>query len=1265
MRKVIVQLMHSVDNLKIANAEMIVAQNWDMGMLPGQPISKRVVPPKMDQMLADPAFNTPAPVKILLGAGVVAKISQWGKTIRNRGFTFQPTSLGVLVFGGNVYENAATAGALVEKEDDIKLTQLVERFWQLDDIPLKRMRTIEQEECEDMFIKTYQRTAVGQYVVNIPMRRTSGTFGSSETTALRRFLALERRFEKDETLRLAYIQGMREMISAGHLKEVSRLASGWCYYVPHHAVTTKFRIVFDGSCKTDQGISINDIQLVGEKLQEDLFGLILRFRMHRIGITADIKKMYLQVHVSENQWDLQRVFWREDCSTDIKSYWLTRITFGMASAPHSAVRAMIQCAKDEGWRDPEAAKKIQGDFYMDDCLTGADNEANAQALCVGMSSILEAGGFPLRKWQSNVPHVLPSEPEVSHGDVSLGHDAESTVLGLRWAHDHDELKYKFRPRSREEQRLTKRDILRQTAEVFDPCGFVGPVMIVSKTILQDLHKEKVGWDDKVPEHMEKRWLEWQTKLVTLTHLRIPRWYGTSPSVTYSLHGFADASTVAYGAVVYIRLEEPGRTSCKLMASKSRVAPIKTMTIPRLELCSAVLAVKLMEVVKESCRLPGCKTTFWSDSAIVLYWMRKDSDSLKPFVNNRIQTITRKSEGCEWRHIAGSENPADCVSRGISPEALQKHNLWWHGPPWLQEDCQKWPRGLPELTKHIQEGLNVEIKSNWMDSTINHGYRERLKGFVGATTLKMSSADGEREALSSTSTLRRAVRRTAWLWRFINNCRSTNKNMGELTAAEEEQALITLIKEEQGVYYQVELKVLQESGQIPKTSQILKLNPILIAGIVRVGGRLENSLCSEDQKHPIILPDVSHLAKLLIGDAHQLTFHGGYQVMAATLRQRFWIVNLRRAIKTSLSRCIPCIRQRQKVGEQIMGSLPADRVRPNAAFQTSGVDYAGPFEVKARSGKCKIMEKKYVAVFVCMVTKAVHLELVENLSTAAFIAAFHRFTSLRGSCTQLWSDNGTGFVGAAKQLGKMVSSWAETDSESFKELCELRVKWNFITPSAPHQGGLWEAAVRSMKYHLRRVVGKQTLDGDHFRTLLAQISAILNSRPLSALSTDSEDLDFLTPGHFIIGRSMKQMFGPRLDESPRNALKRYEMTQHMSQCFWKHWRASYLNDLQQRTKWITPQRNAEVGDLVLIKEDNLPPTLWKTARIIKTTPGADGLVRNVELRVPEKKQTLCRAIQKLVFLPFDKVEEMDSALGEQARRTTSPIESDGGGLNTHC
>ncbi len=330
------------------------------------------------------------------------------------------------------------------------------------------------------------------------------------------------------------------------------------------------------------------------------------------------------------------------------------------------------------------------------------------------------------------------------------------------------------------------------------------------------------------------------------------------------------------------------------------------------------------------------------------------------------------------------------------------------------------------------------------------------------------------------------------------------------------------------------------------------------------------------------------------------------------------------------KCVPCAKAKAVIGQQQMGSLPKARVTPRRPFLYSGVDFAGPFSIKLSKGRGVKSFKGYMAVFVCLSTKAVHLEAVSGLSTEDFIACYRRFVSRRGISSHLYSDCGTNFIGADKEFKKMMKN-AEEDFKM--QLSTIGTTWVFNPPSAPHQGGLWEAAVKSAKYHLKRVVGNRILTYDEFTTLLCNVEACLNSRPLCPLSSEPTNNDALTPGHFLISQPLMSIPEGDLTTLPENRLSHWQQVQQMTQHFWNRWRNEYLSTLQQRQKWRREQKNFAVGDLVIIKEDNIPPAKWKLGRVIKTHPGADRLVRKATVKTSIGELT--RPIVKLcIILPHD-------------------------------
>jgi hypothetical protein len=314
----------------------------------------------------------------------------------------------------------------------------------------------------------------------------------------------------------------------------------------------------------------------------------------------------------------------------------------------------------------------------------------------------------------------------------------------------------------------------------------------------------------------------------------------------------------------------------------------------------------------------------------------------------------------------------------------------------------------------------------------------------------------------------------------------------------------------------------------------------------------------------------------------------------------------------------------------MGQLPAERVTPDSVFSKVGVDYAGPVYIKLGATRRPTIIKAYVAVFVSLSVKAVHIEAVSDLTTEAFLACLRRFVSRRGKPASIWSDHGTNFIGAARVLTDLYRFLRQPGTEeAVTDFCTSQgIVWDFIPERAPHFGGLWEAAVKSLKKHLARIVGNAKLNFEELSTVLCQIEACLNSRPLVPLPNDEDGIEALTPGHFLIGRPLEAI--PNSDIDNRlTALRRWQLCQSLLQHFWKRWSSEYLVTLQRLHKWHRPTHNLTVGDVVILREDTFVPMRWPMARIVKTHTGADGLVRVVTLKT--STGTYTRPTSKVALL----------------------------------
>lgn len=428
--------------------------------------------------------------------------------------------------------------------------------------------------------------------------------------------------------------------------------------------------------------------------------------------------------------------------------------------------------------------------------------------------------------------------------------------------------------------------------------------------------------------------------------------------------------------------------------------------------------------------------------------------------------------------------------------------------------------------------------------------------------------------------------------------------------------------------------MENSKQISSKSHILNLNPFLDAqGILRVGGRLSNSQYPYEKKHPKVLSSNHHYTKLLFSFEHIRLCHAGPQLLLSSIKERYWPVSGRNMAKKVCHECIPCYKANPKISSPIMGALPGLRSRPQSVFYATGVDYAGPFTIKDRRGRGSKTSKCYIALFICFSTKALHLELVSDLSTDAFIMTFRRFVSRRGKPRYMFSDNGKNFVGAAanlKELGKFLLTNNVALSETFSA---EGTDWQFIPAYFPHFGGLWEAGVKSVKYHMKRLIGNIALTFEQMYTFLTQIEAILNSRPLTPISTDPNDLDVLTPGHFLIGKRVTALPDEDLLSVPENRLNEYQRIQQLMQHLWSRWSKEYISELQQRIKWKSQGPTLlKPGVLVILKEDNVPPLHWKMGRVVAVHKGSDGVARVATVKT--QAGVIKRSFSKLCIVPIE-------------------------------
>ncbi|XP_055604451.1 uncharacterized protein LOC129752705 [Uranotaenia lowii] len=719
-----------------------------------------------------------------------------------------------------------------------------------------------------------------------------------------------------------------------------------------------------------------------------------------------------------------------------------------------------------------------------------------------------------------------------------------------------------------------------------------------------------GWDQPLPPSLTTYWQNYYAQLPVLDQLRIPRCVVLPEFESIQLHLFSDASENAYGACAYFRSKDSsGSISVGLLTAKSKVAPLKKRSIPRLELCEALEAAQLYQKISSTFG-KKFETFFWVDSTTVLAWLKATPSVWTTFVANRVSKIQLATVGASWNPVAGQENPADHLSRGIDAKTLISCKLWWNGPNWLRSDdfLQLTSPSSTSFETHLEfrtskpVGLTASADSSFIDSFVGRFSKYQTMLRVTAFCLRLSrksrSAEARKRSFLSATEIRDA-----------------------------ENALIRLVQARE---FSEHVAALQTSKPAPIRSQLRWFTPFLDADrLMRVGGRIDKSALNYDAKHQILLPYNHRFSALLVECFHERHLHAAPQLLLGILRLRYWITGARKLARTIVHRCIICVRARPKLVEQFMAELPKERVIAARPFSVSGVDYWGPILLKPPHRRAAPI-KAFVAVFVCFTTKAVHIELVFDLTTAKFIQALRRFVSRRGPPSDIYSDNGRNFLGASNELRKLLRSSEHSKGVSI-ECSDCNIRWHFNPPRASHFGGLWESAINSAQKHFLRVVRDRPLAYDDMDTLLCQIECCLNSRPITPLSDDPTDFEPLTPGHFLVGTSLKSVPDENLHDIPSNYLRKWQQTQQLLQDIWRRWHLEYLSSLAQRAKWHNSPVILRENQLVLLKEDGTPPIRWPTARITKLHPGTDGITRVVTLQTP--KGSCTRPVAKVCLLPI--------------------------------
>jgi hypothetical protein len=1124
-------------------------------------------------------------------------------------------------------------------QDSQALDDRLKSFWELEAFGILGPERSIHDEFESSI-----RFVDGRYEVELPWKEAHPPLPDNYQLCVRRLYGLLKRLKHDPDILREYNATIQDQLRQGIVEvvEPSEEEIQKIHYLPHHAVvrrskeTTKVRVVYDASARSD-GPSLNECLHTGPKFEQKILDILLRFRVCRVAVTADVEKAFLMVSVVEKDRDVLRFLWVDDVLADqpnITELRFTRVVFGVSPSPFLLNATIWHHLEQYEQTQPDLVKRLKQSLYVDDLVTGADDEERVYQMYMDSKGMLRDGGFNLRKFRSNSatlqarveadtaglqPHgfgtTVASEETYASSTLGPGqkiHPGEQKVLGVRWDVSSDQIVVDLDEIAAGARSLepTKRNVVSVVGKFYDPLGILAPVVVQFKMFFQELCEAKLEWDQPLPKDLLRRWQSLKTSLEEGQPIAIPRCYldGVSEElITGTLCGFCDASLKAYAGVVYLLLETRSGFSVKFVAAKTRVSPLNKQTIPRLELLSAVLLSRLLTSVTESLRdeLPLSLPRCYTDSTVALCWIKGSDKTWKPFVQNRVDEIRKLVPTDSWKHCSGRDNPADIPSRGLAPLELSVSVLWRNGPVWLKEGE---PGGDAELQLPMECLAEMRVK----DRQAVHGLLT-TDGKPGVSQIieckKFSSLD---QLLATTNLV---LKFCGILLDKVRPDRATGS--GTINATAEE---LWILECQQLVAADKNFKQLREQLGLFQDEN----------GLWRCGGRIQNAAVPYTTKHPALLHKSHYLTGLIVKKAHSRVLHGGVKATLVELRSKFWIIKGRTFVKGIIHKCRVCRRHEGRpYSAPPPPPLPTFRVEEAPPFSFTGVDFAGPLYIKCDGTSRKV----WICLYTCCVVRAVHLDLVPDLSTPTFLRSFKRFVARRGFPSKILSDNGKTFLAAAKSIRE--------------------VKWMFNVPKAPWWGGVFERMVKSTKRCLRKILGQAKFSYDELLTAITEVEMVVNSRPLSYVSAGDLE-EPLTPSHLMVGRRL--MNAPdnlgddtdQFDVNPDDLTRRARYLNFTIAKFWERWRKEYLVELREAHRQRGRNSHAprvSVGDVVIIHSDDQPRGMWNLGKVEELLIGSDGEARGAVLRVAgpgRRAQLLRRPVQRLY--PLEMPSQLEDAPG---------------------
>ena len=1064
----------------------------------------------------------------------------------------EETSFGWVVHGGDYYSD--------DKCMFTRDTSDCEKLFSLDVLGVED-RGDTNSEILNEFKENITRRDDGRYQITFPWISGRKPTDTNEQQSRKRLQYVNRKLDKTPELKQEYDDIVNQQLSAGVVENAPEIPTGdRVYYMPHKpvvrqkATTTKVRMVFDASAKPNAtSDSINDCMFTGPPLQPHLWDILVRTRLMQNLVLADIQKAFLQIEVREEDRDSFRFLYNVNGIENHLRF--TRVPFGAEASPFILGVTLQHHLENQPSEYEDTIDSLKENTYVDNLLHGGDDVASLAKFKEEASDILESGKFPVHKWESNVEWLESNDME-----------NPTKLLGHVWDKREESLEV-IVPNYPEHEPITKRSILSHLGSIYDPLGVISPTLAEGKRIYRDVCNEKKCWNAEVQPQLKYQWLKWTKQL---RNVKVPRSINKSIRRVklVHLHIFADASTLACCAAAIAVVEGDTGVVQGLLASKSRISKRDT-SIPRLELVSGHMAANMARNLCNALRgWPINGVTVWMDSLVALFWINNSGKPWKVFVANRVKKIAQITDevNITWKYCPTKMNLADLGSRGASIDKLHNQE-WFTGPEWLLSK-ENWPE-QPELKK-------------------NQATHQEYKVTETVFLCEEKEAD-EWDELLDRSTYWRTLRVTAWILRFVSNCRlkakKSQRTKGPLTTEEIVDARDKWVRRVQ-------------SNDVPESLQSpgWKLIEDTTNGVLKCEGRIAGY-------QPTYLREGTFVNKLIAHVHNEM--HLGVASTMSSIRENWWIPQLRSKVKKVIGNCNVCkVFSAKPFKAPATSQQPEFRTTPGRPFETTGVDFAGPLiykVTKKEEGKC------YVIIFTCATSRAVHLELAKSQTASEFQEKLNSFITRKTRPSRIVSDNATTFIATSKWIKQIRKSERLHDY-----LATQNIHWKFNLAKSPWWGGLYERLIKEIKTTLYKTLGKSHLLFNQLETVILDIERHLNNRPLTYVESNQEEEQVLTPNTILWGQNsyaLGEVNEQEDDDGVVGALhKRLTLARQHA---WTRWQREYVHGLMEyhrMNKTISPV--PEMGEIVLIVGEEKNRGRWMKGKVVKHVKGKDGVIRGV-------------------------------------------------------